>query len=253
MSFTDPKLNYYGGTGIITEDYGTLHHDRTALATCTAVFRIKQTSWHQLPSINAAHPIFSFIGMESRDLSFSGGWAIAKCNYAGIDASADGFTEPIYELVVGLSEEPIETHPDFVTKIGGTAKAPKHGAVFRHVDAGDAFGTAYAGHVPGSNVGWVFKEFQVFDGEQLNDFAKGEIYLSATQVTWRKTYNSKAKISDLNKVGKIDSPDGSPPPLKGDRNWLNMGVTSSKRGSCYQCVQEWRASGRRGWNKTVYA
>ena len=30
------KLNFHGNTGIITDDYGTLVHDRTSLATCTA-------------------------------------------------------------------------------------------------------------------------------------------------------------------------------------------------------------------------
>lgn len=259
MSFTDPKFNYHGGKGIITEDYGTLVTDRTALSTCTAVFKIKQTSWTQLPNVNAPHPIFNYIGMERRELSFSGGWAIAKCSYAGIDDSSTQGTSPIYELVVGLSEEHIETHPDFVKKIGGTAHEPLNGAVFEQLgDDGGVIATWQEGHVS-PNVdsrNCIFKKFSTFapGKPDLNPFAKGEVYLSATGMTWRKTYNIKASLSTIRKAGKIDRPEGSPPDIDagGKINWLNMGVNMTKRGSCYQCVQEWRASGRQGWNETVY-
>lgn len=257
MSFTDPKLYYHGSTGIITEDYGTLHTDRTSLSTCTAVFKIKQTSWTSLPNVNTPHPIFGYIGMESRDLSFSGGWAIAKCSYAGIDDSSSEGTPPIYELVVGLSEEPIETHPKFVTDIAGTSVAPANGAVFEKLGNDGGIIATFSSTNPNpdqTNANCVFKKFLTFKGKDLNPYAKGEVYLSATNMTWRKTYNIKASLSTIKNAGKIDRPEGSPPDLDpgGKINWLNMGINMTKRGSAYTCVQEWRASGRQGWNKTVY-
>jgi hypothetical protein len=205
--------------------------------------------WNILPKVNSVHPIFTYISMEKREMSLKGPYARAVCSYAGIENSVSDFTAPFYELIIGLSEEPIETHPNFVSKIGWTAMAPKNGAVFRHVNTGQRV-TQYA--KASNNDGYVFDSFLVFVDGKLNEFAKVESYLEASQVTWRKTYNGVAHPSNLVEAGKIGNPDGPAPSLPSGRNWLDMGITATKRGSAVQLVHEWRASGRRGWIQSVY-
>lgn len=253
MSHID-KIDYFGNTGIIIEDLGTLVTDRTALYTCSAVFSIKRNNWKQLPGLGAPHPIFVFIGMEHRELSFKGAYARATCNYAGIDNQVSDFTNPVYELSLGLSEEPISTHPDFITKIAGTPISPLHGAIFEKNIAG-AITTARAGKKPPetSNNDYAFKEFSIIlEGTSTqNPFGGVSAYLDA-QMTWKKTYNGRVHPSNISAAGTIERPDGPAPALGGARNWLNMGTTSSQRGSAVSISQEWRSSGRHGWNKLIY-
>lgn len=240
------QSEYHGNSGIILEDPGTLHEDRTGLATCTAVWVTRRANWGSFPKINTAHPIFGYIGIESRSISFKGAFARCECNYAGIDANE---TEPVYELVVGLSEDPIDTHVDFVTKIGGKPSSPLHGAVFKHIKTGAKF---YTGAVAPGDDGYVFDSFMLLIGSDKNPYAKVETYMEASCMTWKKSWNKRLDNNDISKVGHIDTPDGRPPSLKSPANWLNMGVTLTKRGTCYAATQEWRASGRAGWLREVY-
>ncbi len=241
----------------MVRDHGELMTDRTGLDTCTAVFSVPQADWASLPRVNSAHPIFTYITMERRRLKFIDGYAVATCDYAGFDdtgSGGGGYSQPVYELVVGLSEEPIETHPKFVEDIGGTASDPINGSMWEHQGT-RVWTWDGADNNPGDNNGWQFKGFLVLNADgSLNDFAKIETYLSTTNMTWRKTWNVRATINSIRNAGKIDSPPGGPPDIDngGDINWLNMGVTQTRRGSAYQLTQEWRASGRRGWNETVY-
>lgn len=242
---------YYGKNGIITEDPGTLVTDRTGLCTCTATFKIRLNLWSQLPNVGAGHPIFDFILMEKRELVLKGPWAIATCSYAGVAFTDENGPEGqiVYELCSGVSEEPIETHPDFDKKIGGTPMAPENGANFRNIADGSIANKAKKAS---TNDGYVFENFDLMVGAAKNDFAKIESYLEAGQLTWKKTWAAKASAEDLSNVGRIERPPGGAPRLPAKSTWLNMGITSTKRGSAYTMVQEWRASGRRGWNERIY-
>lgn len=261
MSFYAPNLDYKGNPGVIITDYGSLKVDKKGLATCTAVFKTKQASWLSLPRLSAVHPIFGFIGVDSFEISFNDGWAISTVNYAGLDPTSrdkdnEDESTPVYELVFGLSEEPIETHPDFVAKIGGTAKEPKNLATFsREAKTGGVERIARASDPEKlTNAGYVFKEFETFDAAgNLNRLAKVSSYLNANQITWKKSFTRKTSISQIKKGGHIDEPQG-PYPDFGDEfgNWLNMGTTQTQKGIAFTCSTEWRYSGRRGWDKDIY-
>lgn len=241
---------YHGNQGVILADPGMLTTKIDGLATCTAMFSTTATNYGALPDVNAFHPIFTFMQMEERELSLKGQFAIASCKYAGIQFD---FMPPTYELKVGLSDEPIETHPEFVNKIGGTPKQPLNGAVFRKIGKdGATLRTAYDGYPDTDTKNYVFKEFQLFINGKLNPFAKVESYLESSCLTWSKTVNRRTPVSDIQQVGKIDNPQGPAPNLSTGRNWLFMGITQTRRGSAYQSVTEWRASGRRGWLQPIY-
>jgi len=260
MSFYNPNLDYKGNQGVIITDYGSLKVDKKGLATCTAVFKTKQASWLSLPGLSAVHPIFGFIGADSFEISFKDGWAMSTVNYAGLDPTSkdkgnDDESKPVYELVIGLNEEPIETHPDFKTKIGGTPMEPIHGARFEReaVTGGVDKIASEKSKEPTSNAGYVFKDFEIFDNAGvLNPKAKISSYLNANQITWKKSFTRKQSLTALSKAGKIGKPDGPYPSFGGEGTWLNMGTSQTQKGIAFTCSTEWRFSGRRGWDKDIY-
>jgi hypothetical protein len=148
--------------------------------------------------------------------------------YAGI-AEEVLDTDPVYDFLIGVSEEPIETHPNFVSSIGGTADDPLNEAIFD--DAGIFLG---------------------FPANAPNDLGGVRSYLNSGQCTWRKTWNSKTQPVDATTIGDIDVPEGSPPTLGAGRNWVYYGMQFTLRGKVYQITKEWRASGRKGWNSIIY-
>lgn len=243
-------FDYHGsGGGLNLEDPGVLTTDWTGLAEATAVWRaFKHT---QIPDIYAVHPIFNGLQMSHREIKLKGPWAYGTCKYEGLGGgTVSGFAQPVYELLDATSEEPISTHPEFVNKIGGTAKNPKNGAIFERVE--DGFRTN-GFKKESTDKGYVFYKFNQVDANgSQNPYAGIESYLEASNVIWRKTVNLRAPISNITQVGKIDNPEGPAPRLNKPRNWLLVSITQSRRGSVYQTVTEWRASGRQGWNPDIY-
>lgn len=253
------NLEFRGNRGLILEDPGTLKVSRTGMATCTAVFKIVKSQYGSLPRIGSSHPIFTFLTLDSSEIALSGAWAVLSGNYVGIESQYDD-ASPTYELVVGLSEEPIETHPKWASTIGGTAKAPKNGAIYEKTVNGQPTTVQRGGGTTATNVGFLFKGFEItFDPatqtantDKLNAYAKVTHYLSACQVTWKRTTTRKASATQIAKVGYIDTPKGPAPSLPSPRKWLNMGITQSQTGQVYQVSEEWRASDVRGWIPDIY-
>ena len=253
------NLDFHGNRGLILEDPGTLKTSRTGMATCTAVFKIVKAQYGNLPRIGSSHPIFTFLTLESSEISLSGAWAVLNGSYTGIEAQYDD-SSPTYELVVGLSEEPIETHPKWATHIGGTAKEPKNGAIYEKIANGVPHTVQKGGNTAPSNMGYLFKGFELtFDPvtktaktEKMNEFAKITHYLSACQITWKRNSTKKLTASEIRHVGYIDTPKGPAPTLPSPRKWLNMGITQSQTGQVYQVSEEWRASDVRGWIPDIY-
>lgn len=288
---TDPggTLDFHPGSDLVTvEDYGTLITDRFGLSTCTSVLKTPATNMANLPDIFADHPLWTALEMEHREVSIKNGFAIATCSYAGYippsGQEGNAGATPVAETVLGTSEDPIDTHPNFVSAIGGTAMEPLNGAVFRKEISGAApIYTSYAlvhdatnpQPAPASNDGWQFDHFDIFwnadDPSQTDDqapgeskqniFAKQDSYLSPFSMTYRITQVTTDPTLDTSSDGYIDDPptfeqpDGvtiKPPDLAAPRNWLNMGTSQTQRGACFTDVTEWRASGPFGWNPVVY-
>ena len=149
----------------------------------------------------------------------------------------------------GVSDDAIETHPDFVSNIGGSATNPKNGAIFYNAQTGK---TTDGKTAEASDDGYVFKEFAIIVGGSRNPFAKQEAYLNSSKLTWRKTSVTRASPNSATRAGRIDSPPGGAPGLSGGANWLNMGLSSTKQGAVYQVTEDWMASGPGGWNPLVY-
>ena len=165
--------------------------------------------------------------------------------------------DEVYTLKVATSTEPIDTHPNFVAKIGGKKGENLHQAIFDKDGTFKSFPTYYLKNQEGDKGEKNAKGEDADWGDQ-NRFAGVQSYLSAS-ATWTKSYKS-ASSPKLTGLGKISKPSGNPPTPAG-RNWLYVGFSASfqspPKGDKTKVVQgtisqEWRLSGRNGWDIDIY-
>lgn len=238
-SGTLTDLNLLGTDGLVVESPGELMTDIFGLSTCTAVLKCPIDRSNLWPGLLTSHPIYPNLHMERRRIQMSEGYYVITAEYAGI--LGGGTSLAVYELCIGVADEPIETHPKFTSEIGGTPSNPMHGAVFLGPDgqptSDDAVGQfAYFTHIA--------------DGSD-NPFAGIESYLAADQVTWRERYVSASAPGGAT-PGKISSPPGGYGGLPSAVNWILVSRSFEQRGLSFFVTNEWRAGGRRGWNTTIY-
>ena len=146
---------------------------------------------------------------------------------AGSDGGPDGEGEflPIEELSTATSQEPIETHADWSTAIGGTKDDPKNDSAW--------------------NDDGTFKKFKSGSRHE------GVTAYLAPGGTYTRTYMSTSKPTSIS-VGSIASPIGAPA-VSGSYNWLSAGQTWSKQGGTYNVSESYMLSAAKGWNTTIYS
>lgn len=229
QSGTDQTITQLG------ESFST---DRFGVDTIQLIVRIPDNLFpQQVLADYAPHPRFSNMLLSKRDgqRGDPGYWNVTYTFEGFLDEQPE---EPTYELVGSLSQEPIQTHPDFDT-IAGTPAAPLNGAIFidpetlRQSEAINA----------------IFKEFANVNGA-ANTKAGIDSYLEPS-VEWRETKFSRTRPSTIVTLGDIQTPDGSPPNLS-PRDWLVWSVSYIRRGGLYQITTTWKLSGRNGWDPDIY-
>lgn len=220
----NPKL-------ILRQAKGTLRVGKEGVAVATEEFVGYYDNLILLaPRIDAPHPRFPSLLVYDRNFSERAmGLGTMKIEYRGQDPGDDKLPDPVYDLDRATAEQPIDTHPDFEAIVAAAGGAGLGKAVFD--DDGLFLG---------------------FGKDSTGDLAGLESYLAPTAV-WTKTYVSKTKPASVGNVGKIDSPDGSPPVLEGGANWLNIGLHFTKEGGIYRVQVRWLASGPGGWILPVYS
>lgn len=217
-----------GNTSWFLSSPGTLQTDRYGLSSATAVWtRMSPTDTDpgrpSGTSFGDSHPIWTTLKCDRSTISQTNfGWQ-ATAEYFGIQGAPP---TPIYELDWSTSEEPIETHPDFVATLAGTPAARLNDADFD--DKG-----FFIGFKPSSSLAGV----------------RG--YLAPGAV-WRETSITTTVPGALGSVGAIVSPSGPVPSVPSPRTWLYLGLTYQQRGQTYTVKKEWRLSGRKGWNTLIY-
>lgn len=136
------------------------------------------------------------------------------------------------------SQEPIESHPDFTTAIGGTPSSPLHGAIF-DPSTGE------------------FTGFPVIDPDEPtalpSRFAGLKSYLMP-QETFTSNTVEFSYPTDLDNVGQVFNPDIPLPTLPGGtRSWLNTGIRVQNIANVYFRTQRTgMLSGPRNWLPEVY-
>jgi hypothetical protein len=193
-----------------------------------------------VPPLFSYHPLATYLNVERQRVTIKDGKLNISLDYAGVNGS----TQPIYELCAGVGEEPIETHPNAMNIIG-TPTSPMNGAIFVDFETGQ---------LSNDPTRAIFREFFPYlsDGT-LNPFAGISAYLDFSQCVWRQRYYTTAYPNDATYLGTIQYPAGGPPGLRGSGNWIYAGLTFEQRGLVYGVTREWKASGFRGWNSTIYS
>lgn len=187
------------------------------------------------PATSSAYPNMS-LTRRTGQRGKPGWWTV---NYV-FEGFLVSLPDPTYELTTSLSQEPIQTHPDFATFAGTpSTNPPINGSVFVDPDTGFESRKSNA----------IWKEF-AFKGT-ANEKAGIESYL-APGAEWRETKFQTSRPTGIRDVGTIESPAGSPPTLSG-RNWLAWGETYVRRGHIYQVTSTWKLSGRNGWDTDIYS
>lgn len=262
-------LNLYGSTEVrLLPGTATARKKKVGLTEAEAVYEVMTATgdYSDLPDIGDEHPHAEGCYLESRELTWEPGLVRARCVYAGAeDADLD---RPIYELQIGVQEEPIETHPRFVANIGGTPSAPLNGAIF--VDGNGAVTFSDDG---GTFAGWwaTYRAGNPPAGAVVSSTFRGiEAYLETSNVTYRQSYISKTlPPSTMALLDIVEN--GAMPGLArgmsfGTRNWLYMGAQIRERGRkalnsnsawdeqnvIYEISRDWRLSAKGGWNSTIY-
>ncbi len=199
--------------------------------------------------LGSRHPYKPHLFMESQQLIYQAAGARLVCTYAGV--TFEWLERPTYELVIGMQESPIETHPDF-EDFAGKPSAPLNGALFINPETG--LKTT-------SNTIGVFDSFLPYlTGGARNSKAGVEAYLDPT-VVYRESMVSYT-LPSASGFGQI-SGDVPGPGFRGSlgrRNWLYVGYTYRRRGApqglqsqvIYEVSKEWRLSGRAGWDDDIY-
>lgn len=230
----------FGNDGLVLEAAGELSADRYGLWGGACRYKIPPGRLDLVPAINSPHPHASFCLAERQRVVFTPGLWTVLVDYTGALVEE---TEPVYEFSPGTGTEPIETHPDFLTALGGRPSAPLNGAVFL-----DEMGYPTSDDKLG-----VFDRFRTFAADGgLSDMAGVSGYITANNSIWTKSWTRRAAPPAGSNFVKIDNPDGPNPNFGGDYNWLFLGTSYTKRGGAYACVSRWMLSGRNGWKEPIY-
>jgi hypothetical protein len=142
--------------------------------------------------------------------------------------------------------------------------APLNGAIFEHYGNDGSVDSIAPPATPSDNTNWLFKAFALFNGSAQNPFASIEEYLAATQITWKVSttvalstnlLTGNSTLPGIGTTGQIVTPPGPIPAIpvgNSNFNWLDMGYSGTQRGSAFTTSHEYKLSGPRGWNPTVY-
>jgi hypothetical protein len=188
----------------------------------------------QAPDLDAPHSVYPGLRLFTKDyVEEHSELGRLILDYRGLDPKYEGseaLPPPVYSLQRAGSDEPIETHPKFVTEWAGTGEAPIDG-IFQAVtdDAGTVLGYKFIG----------FKTSSEFYGIRT--------YRAAGYI-WRKSYVSRTQPDDSG-ISELDTPPGGAPTLPDDYSWLYDGLAWSKQGGIYSAEQVWIGA---PWNTTVY-
>lgn len=169
------------------------------------------------------------------------------CDHVKIDLHFEGkdtsfaSTDTVLDISVDFttSQEPIESHPNFCSRIGGSPTAQLHGAFF------DATTGEFLG----------FPVVDPDEPEQLpSRFAGLRSYLmpqeTFTSSTVEFDYPSPTEIAT---IGQVFDPGIPLPALPGTRSWVNTGIRVQNIANVYYRTQKTgMLSGPRNWIPEVY-
>ncbi len=213
----------------------TLSRDRSGLLSMAETWLVNTSDIATVfPAQGTAHPDYSFLFFQSFTVTDIGiELATASVIYEGAVLTA-GTTAPFYTYEATTMVVPISQHPSIATWVASERTAGRDPAPF------------------GLFVGWRFGAVSSA-GQSLYGVDSYE----APSAVYRKEWVSSSDVSssDMEELGKIDTPGGSPA-TPTNTNWLCIGLSSRQLGTgMYARSQTWKlsqANSGGGWNSDVY-
>jgi len=206
---------------------------------------------------------WNFLTVASKSLDFQeGGYLVVTVEFSGSATAQYGDSEgisddapPVYRLEGRLAELPFSKHPKW-RELTDTQKTI----------LGYLLDGVYRWDISEGVIKILQDDGSLVDDETLSEeitgdalefanlIAEGEsTYLSPT-ITWTETTQGTDGVTaqQLNKLGKIATPRGSPPTPSGSRDWMLTGAGQEQRGDLKQTSLEWTLSEREGFNSFLY-
>jgi hypothetical protein len=204
------------------------------------VYKCAKEDEYKLPQIKDDHPDDARLECYNITKTHnSNGIITATASFFGLNASV---TEAVISYSGAQNNEPIETHPEFITDLAGTVDSPKNGAVFVEDDQDPEYGT--------------FIKFGGGEDDTKTPAFRGvEYYLTpSTQITlsyWTdKVPDLKDRLFIYEDLGNIPSRQFKVPPDVKD--FLLLDTPYRQVGSFYQVTEQYLGSGPDGWNDKIY-
>lgn len=177
--------------------------------------------------LSVRHPRFSSLEPTAASQSQGpGGSVYVDVTFEGAPPGARGFTEPIYELEVAVSEFPMEDNPEFLSLARN----------------GDGNGINDARFNPDGT-------FKIFGPDAPAGLRGKSTYKAPTAIVREIKLSTVWQVGGL---GTIDAPPDMTISLQGTQNYLLTGVRVQKRGNVYEITREWASSGPSPWPAALY-
>lgn len=240
-------------------------------------FSILKTAWSQASvraqfqkgtSITALDPglesWWSFMGVvEAEVVSEEGGFYLIGVDVAGglgaqynfEDDGLSGTATPTYRLRGQLAQAPLSEHPKWIA-LTALQKEALEGMLAGGISL-DRTTDVFGYRDDAQN----FYAFEAYDGIATGDcleFAKiiasGENSYERPAFTWTETTEGTSGLTEdqINKLGHVSTPRGSPPTPNGSRNWKLTGAYQEESGDKRSTDIEWTLSERGGHNAFLY-
>ncbi len=177
----------------------------------------------------------------------------ASATYPGGDAPEP--EAPTYHLDGSLEEAPFSEHEkwkDLTDEQKSFLGDLLNGVIVWDIDS-------QTGQIPAEDGGMLKSDRrspQITDdaAEFANRIAQGRSTYKRPAFTWTEHASGNTKLSSaqINSLGRISTPRGSPPEPNGGRDWMLTSATQSERASVYSTSVTWTLSEKGGHDEFLY-
>jgi len=246
-----PAIRYYPSAPYVPElqpDY-ELETSREGVAKLTVnyigIYSTLQASYLASPkSPSGRFPSLLLYGSKVKRMR--GQMGMLTLEYRGLDPNLNSPPPPIWSLQTNLSNEPIQTHPKWITDIAGTAQNPLNASIWLDVKGNTSIGAASPGGaalyydstgatIPASNFIPTGAAFKGWADQSI--FAGVTDYL-APSTALTKTYTSYSP-PDMAGVGHFATP-GFSTALPAGYSWFFMGSSMTDEAGVYRIEDSWK-------------
>ena len=219
-----------------------------------------------------AEAYWHFLGLASipRVRHLKGGYTVISAKFAGytgpsLEGADDDEPEPVptYTLRAAIADRDIRLHPKLAAALAIYPALPdiikgllEGNYTLRDVGGADKFVNKESD--PEGNVTYRELDIQPAAGDSLifaTLVARGHTTYKSPTFLWSKTWDSTEAIkpAEVNALGTVVDPDGTPPEIDGDRDWLLVTAAQEQDGLKFRNSKEWELSERDGWNSDIYS